>query len=107
MMNKQEIVEKLAKDKFIENIVFNNIIKSPYFEDLCQDLYIDLLSKKDDLIVKLYNNDSLEYFIRKMITNNIFSKNSPYYKKYKEFRKITEPIFYDENGEEKNIKISE
>lgn len=105
-MTKIEIIDKIAKDKLIEKILKQNTIKNPYYKDLGQDIYLDLLSKNDELIERLYENDELEYFIRKIITNNIFSITSPFYKKYQKFRKTTDPITYDESGDIIN-KINE
>ena len=86
------IVDDLAKRKVIEHIVkkYNN--DSPYIEDLCQDLYLDLLSKDESLIVGLYERNEVEYFIRKMISNNIRSNTSSFYKNYQKYRKMTDEL---------------
>lgn len=84
-MNKAEIVEYLAKTKYIENFI-NKIGKGESqfnIDDLCQDIYCDLLNKPEEKIVELWNNEELDYFCYRIICNQIFSKTSPYFKQYK------------------------
>ena len=82
-MNNFEIIEELAKNKIVEEII-SNISKGSFSatDELAQDIYLNLLEKSPDLIDKLYEKGELKYFIVKMIHNNLFSKNSPYYQKY-------------------------
>lgn len=90
-LNKTDIINQLAREKRIERLITKlNMTKEQQFNlcDLAQDLYLDLLTKSDDLIYKLYERDEFDYFIYRMITNNIFSKNSPYYKMYKNVKYI-------------------
>ena len=83
-MNKQEIIQEISKDKVVEEIVYNIGSKDDEdLKDLIQDIYINLLEKEDNLIETLYNTNQLKYFIIRMVVNNIHSKNSPYYTKYK------------------------
>ena len=83
-MNKQEIIQEISKDKVVEEIVYNIGSKGDEdLKDLIQDIYINLLEKEDNLIETLYNTNQLKYFIIRMVVNNIHSKNSPYYTKYK------------------------
>ena len=83
-MDKQEIIQEISKDKIVEEIVYNIGSKGDEdLKDLIQDIYINLLEKEDNLIETLYNTNQLKYFIIRMVVNNIHSKNSPYYTKYK------------------------
>ena len=83
-MNKQEIIQEISKQKIVEEIVYNIGSKDDEdLKDLIQDIYINLLEKEDNLIETLYNTNQLKYFIIRMVVNNIHSKNSPYYTKYK------------------------
>lgn len=94
-----ETIAKLAKEKTVERLIKLYRLSSPYAEDLAQDIYIELLSKNEDKIRGLVERGEIEWFIRKMIKNNIASTTSPYYKNYEKFRKITENI------DEKKTKI--
>lgn len=91
-MNKYEAISVIAKECVVEKLAKKYNIVSPYIKDLCQDLYIELLNKDDNLIVGLYERKEIEYYIRKMISNNINSTTSPFYKNYEKFRKTTDEI---------------
>lgn len=89
------IVEQWAKNRVVENIIerhyaFN--MDNPYINDLIQDIYISLLGCDDSIIQALEDSGDYKHYIRRMISNNIFSKTSPYYYKYQKFRKITDNI---------------
>ena len=93
-MSKKEIINNLAKERYIEKTI-GNITTSPYKQDLAQDLYIELLMKPDDLIDGLFERDELKYFVNKMIRLNINSNTSPFYTKYERYRKISDEIPYN------------
>ena len=83
-MDKYKIIDEISKDKLVEEIVYNIGDKGDEdLKDLIQDIYINLLEKEDDLIENLYSTNQLKFYIVKMVVNNIHSKNSPYYTKYK------------------------
>lgn len=84
-MNKNNIIEELSQNKKVEELI-SNITKAPptdVEEDLAQDIYLALLEKDDRLIEQLYKDNQLIYFITRMLINNLRSKTSPYYYKYK------------------------
>lgn len=83
-MDKYKIIDEISKDKVVEEVVYNIGDRGDEdLKDLIQDIYINLLEKEDNLIETLYNTNQLKYFIIRMVVNNIHSKNSPYYTKYK------------------------
>lgn len=83
-MDKYSIIDEISKDKLVEEIVYNIGDRGDEdLKDLIQDIYINLLEKEDSLIETLYNTNQLKFYIVKMVVNNIHSKNSPYYTKYK------------------------
>ena len=89
-MTKNEVVNIIAKERMVEEIV-SNIAKtnSDILNDLSQNIYIDLLLKDDEKIVNLYETNQLRFFIVKMAKNNLFSKNSPFYKTFKKNANLT------------------
>lgn len=91
-MTKSSVINILAHNKVIEKLVKQYNFSSPYCKDLCQDLYIELLNKEDKLIVGLYERNEIEYYIRKMISNNVNSVTSPFYRQYERFRKTTDEM---------------
>lgn len=83
-MDKYKIIDEISKQKVVEEIVYNIGDKGDEdLKDLIQDIYINLLEKEDNLIETLYNTNQLKFYIIRMVVNNIHSKNSPYYTKYK------------------------
>lgn len=88
-MTKNEVVSIIAKEKVVEQIC-SNIAKSAdcddTLKDLSQEIYLDLLSKDEEKIVNLYETNQIRFFVVRMVTNNLFSKNSPF---YQVFRKNT------------------
>ena len=85
-MTKNEVISVIAKEKIVEQIV-SNIAKSSddLLNDLSQEIYLDLLQKDEDKIVKLYESNQIRFFITRIVINNLHSKNSPYWCKIKSF----------------------
>ena len=89
-MTKYEVIDIIAREHLVERIV-NKLLsssKNPFDcpEDLIQDIYLLLLQKDDDLIVNLYNNGEIGFYLLKIARNQLLSANSPYYTKYIKFR---------------------
>lgn len=83
-MDKYKIIDEISKQKIVEEVVYNIGDKGDEdLKDLIQDIYINLLEKEDNLIESLYSENQLKFYIIRMVVNNIHSKNSPYYTKYK------------------------
>ena len=96
-MNSRKIINELAKNCVIEKFVrkYTDFANNPYIEDLIQDIYVSLMEKDASFIQDLYSKNELEFFIVKMIKNNLYSNTSPFYYKYQRFYK-----FLDEKYEE-------
>lgn len=103
-MTKQDIITELAEQGVIESLI-KRLVRECHssLSDLSQEIYLSLLEKDEDYIVKLYNNHELNNFITGMVRNNYYSKTSPYYKNYKKFMNMTRPLsnetenYYGEN----------
>ena len=84
-MTKKEIIGKLAREGKVKEAI-NNIAKDSNDTDLFdleQDTYIQLLEKDDDIIEKLYEDGQLMWYVTRILLNNIHSKTSPFYYRYK------------------------
>ncbi len=81
------LIETIAKERTVENLIRRLRVsqgESKYnLDDLAQDIYISLMEKPEDVLEGLYERRELEYYILRMIVNNICSKTSPYYTAYK------------------------
>ena len=101
-MTKFEIVEELAKNRAIEDIV-NNVAQNPKedtLKDLSQMLYEDLLMKDDEKVIQLYEDGQLQFFITRMVLNSINSKTSRYYYMFSKFNNNC--VEYKIDNEEKD-----
>ena len=83
-MNKTQIISQLANEKLVERVInkIDSTIMANY-PDLANDIYLSLMEKDSDTIVSLFESGQLAFFIIRMVKNNIFSSNSPYYRTYK------------------------
>lgn len=91
-LTKSDIVRLIAESGIVENLIAS--MKASRNEDrdnlkdLSQDIYMDLLEKPEELLVQLWNSGEYKFYLTRMITNNIFSKTSPYDRKYRGKRDI-------------------
>lgn len=100
---KKEIIEKIANEKIVENII-TNITKDSEddtLKDLSQMIYVWLMEEKDEKIQSMYDNNQLSYYITRMITNNLHSKNSRYYYLFKkpEMHEDINNVIYGEEAD--------
>ena len=84
-MTKYELIDTLARQRFVERLIEDSIKGEQYhnLQDLAQDIYLDLFNKDEDKLIGMYERRELNFFVYRMIANNVYSVNSPYYKLYK------------------------
>lgn len=91
-MTKFEIIEEIARDRMIEDIIGNLKAsaseKKQDLQDLKQMIYLELLEKDSETIEKMYDKGCLKYFVTRMIINNIQSKTSKYYYMFKKNKNL-------------------
>ena len=101
MMN---VIEEIAKRKVVETICHNIGIEGTDLEDLSQMIYVMLLEYQDqEKLVDMYARGELRFFIARMLTNNYFSKTSPWYQTYQKYYKYivnNTPGENDDDGED-------
>ena len=92
-MTKPQIIEYIANNHLVEEITKNitGYLDDDY-KDLIQDIYVDLYTKKEDLLQNLYDKGNIKFFLTRIICNNIFSKTSRFYTQYKKINKYKVPI---------------
>ena len=95
-MTKEEIIKWVADNRMIETII-SNVGKGtyPHTDDLAQDLYLELLEKPEEKLLPLYEKNQMNFYITRMVMNNLLSHNSRYYYNY---------IRWDERRSELRIK---
>lgn len=100
-----EIINELAKNKVIEKLVANispggdsspgapsSDRLSSDNQDLSQLIYLTLLEKPNALIEDLYSKGELIFYVIRIITKNVYSTTSPYYRAIKKFKNKTTDI---------------
>lgn len=93
-MTSTQIINELAKNKVIEKLVANISPEgdSPDNKDLSQLIYLTLLEKPNSLIEDLHSKGELIFYIIRIITKNVYSTTSPYYRTIKKFKNKTTDI---------------
>lgn len=102
-MTKNQIISEWAAQRKVEQILMNIIKRhqlSDYEEDLAQDIYLTLLKEPDEKIINLYEKNQSNYYISRLLSNNVNSKTSRYYYLYRRFRLSSEPIRYDDKDDD-------
>ena len=92
------IVEKIANEKTVETVI-KNITKDSKDEDLkdlANDIYLELLEKPAELLEAIYDRDQMNYYITRIVMNNINSKTSRFYYRYR-LHKLKELSIDDPN----------
>lgn len=99
-MNARDVVERLARERAVETMV-QNISRSsltPDLQDLCQMVYVILLTYDPDKILDLEEHGAMPFFLARVILNQYRSKNSPFYYQIKRFLAQSREITHrDEN----------
>ena len=93
-MTRQEIVERIAKERRVETML-RNIAKTPVtgdLEDLCQMVYLTLLTFDEAKIVDLWERDEINFFIARILMNQYQSVKSPFYALYRKRQRKQVPI---------------
>lgn len=97
-MDVLNIVEKLARNRVVEDMIKNMNIND-YPDDLAQEIYLILLEYDKEKIEDIYNKNQINFFISRIITNQAFSKNSPFYLNYKKWDFNKEELDFDNDAD--------
>lgn len=97
-MDVLNIVDKLARNRVIEDMIKNMNIND-YPDDLAQEIYLILLEYDKEKIEDIYNKNQINFFISRIITNQAFSKNSPFYLNYKKWDFNKEDLDFDNDAD--------
>ena len=84
-MTKEEVVERIAREGWVEEcvkVVTGGIWRSEY-SDLVQDILIELLNQSK--VVDLYKKGQLKFYIMRITRNNIQSNTSRFFYRYRRF----------------------
>lgn len=93
-MTRREIVEQLAREQRVETML-RNIAKTPItadLQDLCQMVYLTLLTFDESKIVDLWEKEQINFFIARILMNQYQSVKSPFYALYRKRQRKQVPI---------------
>ena len=88
-MGNREIVDELARHKVVETMV-RNIARSPLtadLKDLSQMVYEIILEYDEGKIRDLWIHGEIRFFISRIIMNQYYSENSPFYSIFRKFQR--------------------
>lgn len=98
-MKRNDIITEIYKSDIVNEVISNiskvskNDFERYYLNDLAQDIYMELLQKDEELLNKMYTDGSLNFYIIRIIKNNICSTTSRYHYLYRRwFSNIDENI---------------
>lgn len=97
-MTPAEIADKLAREKRVEAMVQNiahATSLSQDLRDLCQMVYLVLLTYDPDKIVDLWESGQINFFLARVILTNLMSPRSPYNAQITRFRSRSQPMPFD------------
>ena len=97
-MDVLNIVDKLARNRVVEDMIKNMNIND-YPDDLAQEIYLILLEYDKEKIEDMYNKNQINFFISRIITNQAFSKNSPFYLNYKKWDLNKEDLDFENDAD--------
>ena len=83
--------------EIIHNISWS--ISSVNEDDLTQDILLHLCELPEEKVVKLYNDAKIKYFVAKMLLNQLNSKTSSYYYKYRRPSLLSSELPTDDGDE--------
>ena len=97
-MTPTEIVAVLGREKRVEAMVQNIAharTLSADLRDLCQMVYLLLMTYDPDKIVDLWENEQINFFLARVIRTNLTSPRSPYNAQITRFRQRSNPLMIE------------
>ena len=97
-MTPAEIAAILAKERRVETMVQNIAharTLSQDLQDLCQMVYLLLLTYDPDKIVDLWENQQINFFLARVIRTNLTSTRSPYAAQITRFRQRSNQLMIE------------
>ena len=96
----QELAENHIVEKLINKIADSSDIRLGFLKDLAQDIYVSLLEQQDR-IENMSTEEQLLY-IQRVVFNNLKSKTSRYYYRYKRYEEKKAELKHDPTDAECN-----
>lgn len=88
MDRKNQIITDIHNSGLLVELCTNMGVKANDIDDLIQEIYLIIAEYDEDRIVEMWEKSQLKFFLVRVISNQYFSKNSPFYKKYKKYYRL-------------------
>lgn len=86
-------IEQIGNEKLVETIAKNMRVETDYFDDLCQEVYIILLTGyTEEKLQEAIDKKQINFIITSIMKNQWFSKSSPFYRTYKKHKLKSVPM---------------
>lgn len=106
-MTRSQIIEQLFLSKNFNDCI-NKMDPDYLREDLKQEIILIVCEWDDDKIINLHNRGELEFFVVRVIINQIKSNTSPFAKKYRTFNEqLPDNDIMDDCAEIENQQLQE
>ena len=92
-MKIQELAEKHIVEKMVSKLADASDIRLGFLKDLSQDIYLCLLEQQDR--IEAMTTDEQLLYIQRMVFNNLKSKTSRYYYRYKKYEEKKAELKHD------------
>ena len=77
-------LEQIASNRIVEEIASNMRVEREYYDDLCQEVYLILITGyTEEKLQEAIDKNQINFIITSIMKNQWFSKTSPFYRKYK------------------------
>lgn len=93
-MDRNGIVETLGRQRRVESFVqmYAGHALDADLKDLCQIVYVILLTMDEDKLRDLWEHDEIDFFIRRVIRIQLYGKRTDFDRDCKRFARRTTPI---------------
>ena len=88
-----ELAERHIVEKMVSKLADASDIKLGFLKDLAQDIYVSLLEQQQR--IEAMTSDEQLLYIQRMVFNNLKSKTSRYYYRYKRYAEKKGKLKYD------------
>lgn len=101
-MNIHDIIQEIVDTGLLYKLTMNITKGKKYewFEDLFQDIYLQLLTKDADKLIKIYENGQLKFYLSRILMNSINSNTSDTWRRYRKFQHHSEQLRWDDENDE-------
>lgn len=90
MNRKNKIITKLYNEGLVQTLVsrYADDLLPQDLEDITQDIFVYICEFSEEKIEKLFDDNILNFYVVKIIKNQMKSKTSAIYKNYRKFNKM-------------------